>query len=380
MVDVEEQLRAYGDVLDAEPAHAIPRNRRPLLLAAAAVLVLVLVPVVIVASRGGDKRSTVAIEPTTTSVPVALPSAGLSVVDRFSFAEGENNALLAIAGGDVWLAGFQDRQPVIDRRDPRSGKLLARVKTPFAHGFGYMAVTDDAVYVNGMVSYAGPATGLIRIDTASNQVTASKNSSAACECPIAASAQGLWEQAPGAIVRRDPVSLEEVARTPLLSTPSAIAIVGDTVQVGGFDASVAVIDIATNQISATILPPERDKLTDLLIDAMSPRANENWMLRSNGSLATLVDEQPRLLIPVVPGAGISNATSNAIWVVGGNDVWGIPIAGDDDTIGRYSYDGKRFGSAAITTSEPGFVAAAAIGNELWLRRIDGGVIHAHVGT
>jgi hypothetical protein len=86
---------------------------------------------------------------------------------------------------------------------------------------------------------------------------------------------------------------------------------------------------------------------------------------------------------VEPEVSLSNAREAAVWAVGRNYVWGVPIDRDAAN-GEYAYDPERHvfrkvTGTVTTPGVPGFESAAAIDDELWLSRADGEVIHAHVG-
>jgi YVTN family beta-propeller protein len=122
----------------AAPPRTVRRSRRGALVALAA-LVVAAVAVIVVVSSGGDTKKR---RPATTATRPAPVAGAAGRVGRPVPVIERPNAL-AIAGGEVWIAGFPDTR--VQRIDAATGE--PRGKTPVPRGTTEMAVGRGLVWI-----------------------------------------------------------------------------------------------------------------------------------------------------------------------------------------------------------------------------------------
>jgi streptogramin lyase len=146
------------------------------------------------------------------------------VVDRIRVPGVRNTVVGLAAGGSLWLTSVDHFQPVVERIDPSTGRLVARLR-PFAsdalvRGIGS---AGPALWVAAAAS-RGPT--LVRIDMRTNRITrrltpALTGNRDAFPALLAPGDGTLWLQTgPGAISRIDPMSGKRLTQLTLPLDPS----------------------------------------------------------------------------------------------------------------------------------------------------------------
>lgn len=132
---------------------------------------------------------------------------------------------MAAAFDSIWACGAGG----VDRIDPATDEVVARIELPTAQVVSRPAVADDAVWV---LSGNVVATSVVRIDPAANEVAATYDA----PHPLTALAGGLdavWATSAeaGALIRIDPASGEMTEAASDLPRPSWLAVGPDAVWV-----------------------------------------------------------------------------------------------------------------------------------------------------
>ncbi len=263
MPELEQQLRAYGQLLEGatpEPVRSRPRRRTVVLLAAAAI-VIIAIPLVLLL-RDDSKRDTVVIAPAISTTTSPSVSPGLQPSQRLDV-ELASFQPLAVAAGDVWIAhtvAGVNRQTVrVDRRDPRTAAVLATIDVPQESVLS-LAASGNFVWVAGGGDGGVPDTTVSKIDARTNRVVLTRTLDSPCACASAADADALWLGGNGSdyLLKIDAGTGRVVAHVNLAAQASAqasaLAVVGDRLQVG-LAGGVAVVDPAAARVERTLTIP-----------------------------------------------------------------------------------------------------------------------------
>jgi hypothetical protein len=381
-VDIERQLRAYGDVLDrvareTPRGNELARSWRPgragLAVAAMAVVVAVIgiaVSVAVDDSDGND--SGVAVEPrATTAVP--------EIVARIPWYAVRP---LAVGGGDVWLVrggevyelGVSDPGVVVERRDPLSMQLKATINV--AQPTVFAAAADEGqLYVAGGGDGGVPDTTVSAIDMQTNQVVWTRTlDDSSCSCPVVAGAGGVWLGGNGSdhVLRLDPTTGTLVAKIALPSPAStwAIEMVGERVAVGLQDGSVAVVDATRNRVTRAAGPRTESSRPVNVIAPARDTYDDPYVFFDDGRVGRverdeIVMTDKRLKVAPTDAA---RAPDGTLWVVGGDRV--IRVDDRDET---FVYDESKDAFVATTDrllfqrdGVPGLGQVVAVGDRLWI--------------
>jgi hypothetical protein len=286
---------------------------------------------------------------------------------------------LAVGGGDVWLArggevyelGVTNPGVVVERRDPVTTKVKATINVAQETVFG-IGADDTQVYVAGGGDGGVPDTTVSAIDMQTNAVAWTRTlEGASCSCPVVAGAGGVWLGGNGSaeVLRLDPETGELVAKIALPSPAMtyAFAVVGDHVEVGLQDGSVAVIGPARNFVSR--LTREDDASTSR-VTAIVPVGREGFVLFDDGS----VDHVEALeLAPteraykMTPQDGAAGTRPGDMWVVGGDR---LGRTGRETETFVYDWTSRRFSATTdkllFQRAQTGFSQVVAVGDRLWI--------------
>jgi hypothetical protein len=382
--DLEQQLRAYGRVLDdAVPGAPRSRPRRTHLLVAAAIVIAVGTGALVIAARDDADRGIVADDVTTTTrVAPPVPEVVATIPGQLlPFRP------LAVGGGDVWLDAGQvdggDRiNHRLERRDARTGAVLATIDVPQEAVFGIAAanIADrDVVYLAGGGDGGSPQTTVSAVDVATNTVLFTHTlTDASCSCSIVAGAGGLWLGGFGSdsVLRLDPSTGELVARIELPGRARAITALESRVLIGMADENAfVVVDPRTNTVEWNRRAEIRDPEPDGRIASITPATgggpgHSAWILRTDGKT---------FVVAVPAGVGSWHPlgfeprdaidTTQGLVAVGGDYIGILPDSQEPGTDYRYDEQSQTFqraGAAFAPSSNEGFEQIVAVDDTLWI--------------
>jgi hypothetical protein len=368
MLDLEEQLRAYGAVLDAsEPIAEVvelePRRpRRPLMavLAVAAVIAVVAGALAVVRNRDGGGVSV--------APPTSAPT--LSIVKILSYdgypTRGVGPVAVAIADGDAWVIGSKGTRSTLDRYNAQTGALKATIDLPFVFGADHIAASDSAIWVNGTESWPGPLPGLVEVDPATDKIVLHRTMgpgmrNPSCDCPIAVGAGALWG-IDGSILEGIDTNTGGISTGFSLPFPgNAVAVVGDRVQVGLDDGRVAIVNPSSNTVEAALALPGSGPGSGPVIGMA-----DGFVLVKGGGIFAVSNDGTATKSPTVAFANaITPASDGGVWAVGADLIarMGTSTAVYVEQHGAI----HRLGAHEhVTATRPGLDGVAAVGNMLWI--------------
>ncbi len=383
-IDLEQQLRAYGQVLDdANPGAPRARDRRGPLLAVAAVVVFAvgLAAIVIVARDGNDAG--VVVDDVTTTTTAATTIAVPEIVARIPASDVYP---LAITDGAVWVgrqaaverAGAMYPIAQLERRNPRTGALERRVDIEQEAVYG-IAADEDTVYVSGGGDGGVPLTTVSGVDVTTNTVRFTHTLEGInCSCPIVAGADGLWLGGDGAdyVLRLDPSTGELVTRIDLPGAARTIAAVENRLLVGLMDENTfVVIDPRTNTVEWNRRVEVADSEPDARIATIAPATgggpgHSAWILRTDGK---------SFIVSLPSGIGAIHSfgfaprgavdTGNELVTVGGSYIGIRPHSEEPGTAFQYdrqSQEFRRTGTKFAPVSYGGLTQVVAVDDMLWI--------------
>jgi hypothetical protein len=293
---------------------------------------------------------------------------GLAVekVHPYDFFDGRT--AIAEAGGDVWISSGT----MLERRRP-DGALIATIELPFTYGSDYMAASENAVWVNGMISDAGPEMALVRVDIATNAITLRLETPdrAACACPVAASAQQLAYVGDGGVTTIDARTGAMISATTDLPA-RALAVVDDTTYAANGEV-VQVLKPGPNPLSIIEFPAGNGDVRAL---RAQPGGNVLALLASGlvyrieGTTATEEGDARLSGNSVDEGDRVWVATGNALGFVSGRITANFLYEPTDQTFRR--------DPVIADQQQGGLGSLVAIGDRLWLVYNDDDVLQVRV--
>jgi hypothetical protein len=364
MLDLESQLRAYGDVLDAsEPVADLieiePRRpRRPLMavLAVAAVIAVSAGALAVVRNRN---RGGVSVAP-----PTRAPT--LSIAKILSYdgypTRGVGPVAVAIADGDAWVIGSKGTSSRLDRYNAQTGALKATIDLPFVFGADHIAASDSAIWVNGTESWPGPLSGLVEVDPATDKIVlhrtmfpATRNPS--CDCPMAVGSGALWGIDGRTLEQIDTNTGGVAKRITLPFKANAVAVVGDRVQVGLDDGHVAIVNPTRNTVEAALALPGSGPVIGMA---------DGFVLVQGGGIFTVSNDG-------TVTKSQTGAFANAITPAGDGGVWAVGADLIARTGGSTAVYAEKHGvihqlgvREHVSAPLPGLDGVAAVGDMLWI--------------
>ncbi|MET1001739.1 MAG: hypothetical protein ABWZ15_08010 [Acidimicrobiia bacterium] len=384
-IDLEQQLRAYGRVLDDAVAGA-PRSRprRTQLLVAAAIVIVVGAGALVIAARDDADPGVIADDVTTTTSVAALPT---PEVVATSPAQLVPPRPLALAGGDVWIAaGSFDAggriSQHLERRDARTGALIATIEVP-QEAVSSIAAANiaelDVVVLAGGGDGSVPQTTVSAVDVATNTVLFTHTlTDANCSCRIVAGAGALWLGGDGVayVLRLDPSTGELVERIELPGPARVLAAVDDRLLAGLLDENgFVVIDPRTNTVEWN----RRAELTEAepaaRIATIAPATGDGpdhsaWILRTDGK--TFIVSLPSG-IGAVHSFGFAPRdavdTGNELVTIGGSYIGIRHNSQEPGTAYLYDRQSQTFRSAGAKfapVSYGGLTQVVAVDDTLWI--------------
>jgi hypothetical protein len=357
MRDLEEQLRAYGTVLDradaTDPASvavvAPARGRRSFVVAVALVVTVVaIIAVTVRAARStssprpkivtpGPEPSPNSRQPSPTLTAAPNPNA-LHVVAQFGVQDPVAHPF-AFAAGRVWVAHGSpvgSQRVVIDGYDPSSAHLETTITVPQVGGVA-VAGQGDTLWVSSGAFKSGmpgvPDLAVSRVDARDGTVLfTTALGPASCACPVVAGSAGVWLVGNRKVLRLSPSDGHVIAEI-AIDVPATAAIEArGRLLVGLDDGTIDVIDPATNSIERTIPRPVVGDAPVEWVTAMTPASVpaigsdppiDAFVARENGSISVLpaggwqvnelygADFQPSSIVNVGPDA----------WMFGGSRLY-----------------------------------------------------------
>jgi hypothetical protein len=336
-------------------------------------------------SSGGTTASTSGAEPTrslattaTTDDPRPVPE----VVRRITGPDLPPYPL-AVAAGDVWIAHRGEGEVTLERRDAQTGKALGSVAVPQEAVF-MVAADGDTLYVAGGGDGGVSETAVSAFDARTGKLKYTHTlTGTPCSCELVAGAGALWLGANGsdAVLRVDRDNGHLVTMINLPRAARSIAVVGDVVQAGLDDGSIAVIDPATNTAAAPYPVQVNGRYTNAPITALVPVSDErapgnSWVAGADGKLFVFIQdgtfsggEQAHFL----PAAGVD--APSGLWLVGGRRLARMGQVDDETYVeqpdGSFARaaDGLQFDGHT-----PGFDQVVAVGDVLWINEFGAGVV------
>jgi hypothetical protein len=267
------------------------RRRAQTRAGAAAVVVLALVAVFSRVAGSGHSVKTVRPTPgsTSSSSPTSAPTSTLpsSIVATIDGVWPPDP--IAYDGHAVWLARESLTSPpfvVVERRDPDSARLLARIEVRQEAVFSIAVDRAGSVWIAGGGDGGVPETTVSRIDAATHRVVFTRTLTTACSCQIVAGAGAVWLGANGGteLVRIDAATAAVAAVIRLPGPAAGLGVVGDRVDALLVDSRVAVIDPATNSVARVIAHPTQSPGLPFVVET----ARTTWILDRTGPTATRI--------------------------------------------------------------------------------------------
>jgi hypothetical protein len=267
----------------------------------------------------------------------------------------------------------------VQRANGRTTEVLHTIHVPQETVFG-IASDGSTVYVAGGGDGGVSATTVSGIDVATNAVTFTYTlPGVACSCRVVAGAGGVWLGANGSdlVVRLDPATGHVVRTIALPRAALTIAVVGDRVVVGFDDASLAVVDPASNTLGPVqpVRHPSSEPATGrvaAIVPLQFPRGNA-IVARDDGQAYVFVQyEGFSGYVPAnfAPTAGAD--TTQSFWLAGGDRIAGYSSSTGRFTSRTFVYDRGRqrfnVGSDELLfePAQQGFTQMVAVGDVLWI--------------
>jgi hypothetical protein len=295
MPDLEEQLRAYGTVLDRADAFeraadvvVRPMRRRSFVVGVALVVAVVAVVAITVrAARSTSSPRPKIVTPgpelsstTALSAPAVTATArpdSLQVVAQFGVTDPAPHPL-AFAAGRMWVARRTPGQSgpvVIDGYEPSSAHLDKTISVPQNEVFA-IAGQGDTLWISGSDDVLGagitlPNAIVSRVDARSGKVLFTTTlRGTPCACAVVAGPAGVWLVGGSDAIRLSPVDGHEITDVAIEATATAAIESRGRLLVGRDDGAIEVIDPATNTVERTIPTPVVGDPPVEWVKAMSP--------------------------------------------------------------------------------------------------------------
>ncbi len=291
----------------------------------------------------------VAMSPGPTSSPTPSPSPSMEAVVAATTTVGADGAVRSVAYGEggVWVAvtGEPSGPGTVLRIHPETDEIVATIPVDAVPGWEVggagMTIGAGSVWVTGSVEDpSDPPIGtdavLVRIDPASNEVSATISLGGGVGGDVAVDESGVWvavgDQEQGELVHVDPATNEIVARIQIPYKAEPYQDLREVVTVGGIvlvnqptfengGGAITVVDAATNQALATsvIRVPED---IDSSIGPLVEWSGQVWA--DNGYQLVRIDPRTGHLLgeaAQLPGAlagGLLTSDDRGLWFLGYN--------------------------------------------------------------
>ncbi|HEY2959826.1 MAG TPA: hypothetical protein VGM21_16710 [Actinomycetota bacterium] len=287
-------------------------------IAAAVLLVLLVAGRLTAGGLSGDEAPApaVTLAPATSEPPSPVISAIMLRAGRHR---------LAFGAGTVWVANDDG---TVNRIDPTAGHITATIQVASEHaGLRGAAVGAGGVWV----PVANPG-GLARIDAASNRVVATIPLGRSLRDPVGLAATGdaVWVtccayevggRPGGKLIRVDPASNKVTARVNLPEDPLAVAASRDEVWVATTEGGAIRVDTGSNRVARVLRGGPQG-----VAQTVAVGAGAVWLANpGDGSVARLDPGDPE-------GVRVIGVDAATLLTIGGGAVWAV--ATNDQTVVR----------------------------------------------
>jgi hypothetical protein len=283
-------------------------------------------------------------EPTKSRTPVTGVPTGATELARFSMKwVAQPWGGMVYDGRAVWAVeravvndadGTSRTDVAVVRRNAATGKVTKRIHVPqeSAHSIAFDGVSS--LYVIGGGDGAVPDTTVSGIDTVSGAVRFTTRLTAPCSCQIAAGPAGVWIGANGSDVAYRLDGTGKIASTvQLAQRATALAVVGDVLELGLADSRVVVVDPVNEEVVRSIdlvRPGEGPARGDRSVVAITPFATpelvwSSWVTRVDGTSFLIAENRQlikrRRFPPEVEAVALLGDALYARDRLGGLDTW-----------------------------------------------------------